>query len=142
MGVVELRGEVVGRDNMAGASAMLNLNVPTTASRSMKEASRRSIRLYRDILRALPAAVREHELKYSVKESQDRLRTIFRNNGKLTNLGVVDMMVFKGYQDLEETMMLWNQRVHIERILAPEESGKFLAESRSGTKKSFLDKFL
>ena len=45
-------------------------------------------------------------------------------------------------QDLEETMMLWNQRVHIERLLAPEESGKFLAESRSGTEKSFMDKFL
>eukprot|EP00301_Raphidiophrys_heterophryoidea_P019232 c4196_g1_i1.p1 GENE.c4196_g1_i1~~c4196_g1_i1.p1 ORF type:complete len:126 (+),score=39.02 c4196_g1_i1:54-431(+) len=119
------------------AHRVVNFVIPTTPSRSLKEASKRAVKLYRDCLIATPVAVLQHELKFTVPETKERIRKLFDEHRGIQDPKIIDMKVFRGYQDLEEAVQLWSQRLQIERILAPEDGGHYLDHK----KKTFLDKF-
>ena len=43
----------------------------------------------------------------------------FRANAHETDLDVINAHLFRGYQELEETLMMWKVKAHVARMLPP-----------------------
>jgi len=82
-------------------------------SRSLPEASRGSTRLYRRALKSIPMIVRTYRLPYDAGEIRRRIRFDFESHGHVTDPAMVDMIVFKGENELEEVTQNWATRGHV-----------------------------
>lgn len=105
--------------------------VPTIHSASLTEAKLNVRHLYRHFIRAVPRVVREYELNVTVPEGRAVVAQHFRDNAHVKDAKMIDLLVFKGRQDLRETLMHWNQATHIMR---------FFPRSKSKPS-SFLERF-
>ena len=45
------------------------------------------------------------------------MRSLFRKNGDVKDPAVRDMLVEKGYMELEETLLMWKQKAQIMRLI-------------------------
>lgn len=57
--------------------------------------------------------------KYShPSQARAKVQNLFRKNSHVGDPVIVDMLVKKGYMELEETLMQWKQKTHLLRLLA------------------------
>ena len=89
----------------------------TASSGSLKEASRRAIKLYRNILKVAPKVKTVFDVDMTVGEMRSAITWHFRKSAHVRDPRVVDMLVVKGEMDLEETLMQYKQKPHLMRIL-------------------------
>merc|ERR1712045_536787 len=77
---------------------------------------------------------RQYDLPVSVETARDTLREKFRSNAHIKDTRVIDMLVIKGQQDLQEVVEIWAQSPHI--------MSKHFKEAIKERPKDFMSKFL
>ena len=97
---------------MAAASNMAR----TTVSQSLGEANKRVARLYKAVMREIPLLLRTYALDVRAEEVAAAVRRQFRKH-QTNDPRVIDMLVFRGEQELLEAQMHWKQKTHIIRYL-------------------------
>eukprot|EP00941_MAST-03F_sp_MAST-3F-sp1_P004816 g4816.t1 len=104
------------------------------------EARRSAIKLYRDICREIPHLTLLFDLAHTHEETRRRVANMFRKNGELKDPRTVNLLVSRGYMELEEALAQFKQKPHIEQMLdmnasIEEEEGDFLEDFFSGKNK-------
>ena len=118
--------------------------VKTASSGSLKEASRRALQLYRNVLKATPKVKTVFDVDMPLPEMRRAITWHFRKSAHIKDPRIVDMLVVKGEMDLEETLMQYKQKPHLMRIL---EDPRMLRERGEGQnslstgESDFLKKF-
>ncbi|KAJ3181610.1 NADH dehydrogenase 1 alpha subcomplex subunit 6 ndufa6 [Gaertneriomyces sp. JEL0708] len=90
--------------------------LPTVVSRNAKEQRSRVIQLFRDCVRAAPDIVEMYRLHFPVWKVRQRMREEFEKNAHVSDPQVVDILLFKGRNELVETLQQWKQDDHILRF--------------------------
>ncbi|ORY01082.1 hypothetical protein K493DRAFT_335087 [Basidiobolus meristosporus CBS 931.73] len=85
----------------------------TAVSGSLTNARQRVISLYRDCQRAAPKIVTLYELDFPADVVRAKVREEFEKNRFVNDVGVLDILIFKGQAELRETMMKWKQTNHV-----------------------------
>ncbi|KDN37655.1 NADH dehydrogenase, alpha subcomplex, subunit 6 [Tilletiaria anomala UBC 951] len=94
----------------------------TRVSRSWGEAQARSRTLYRNWYRAAPEICALYALDVPPSKVRAKVRTWFEANKNIKDLAVVDVMLFKGHAEYQETMNAWKQIPHIMKWFREEEA--------------------
>ncbi|KAK9703885.1 ndufa6 NADH-ubiquinone oxidoreductase subunit [Basidiobolus ranarum] len=81
----------------------------TAASGSLTIARQRVLGLYRDCQRAAPKIVTLYELDFPADVVRAKIREEFEKNRFVNDVGLLDILIFKGQAELRETMMKWKQ---------------------------------
>ncbi|PVU99615.1 hypothetical protein BB559_000532 [Furculomyces boomerangus] len=87
--------------------------VATQFSKTLVESRVRAIRLYRDWQKAVPEITAEYRLNYPMHVIRQKIRQEFEKNRELTNIGAINIALFKGRATYEETLNCWSQVNHI-----------------------------
>lgn len=61
----------------------------------------------------------KYQVDYPKEQIAKRFREEFERNRGLKDHKMVDVLVFKGYTELDEAKFLWKQRPHVMAFLAP-----------------------
>jgi NADH dehydrogenase (ubiquinone) 1 alpha subcomplex subunit 6 len=72
--------------------------------------------LYRAIAKELPRVLTIYDIDLPVAEARSGIRSLFDDNSKIKDVRVRDMLVEKGYMELEETLLHYKQKPHLLRI--------------------------
>ena len=72
--------------------------------------------LYRAIAKELPRVLTIYDIDIPVPEARAGIRSLFQANAHIKDDRVLDMLVEKGYMELEETLLHYKQRPHLLRI--------------------------
>ncbi|CAM9707278.1 unnamed protein product, partial [Discosporangium mesarthrocarpum] len=95
------------------------------------------VQLYRAISKEIPRILTLYDIDMDFQEARFAIADCFRRNSHLKDPRVVDMMVMKGYMELEETTMQYKQKTHLLRILQPSRGN-----SARSVRDEFMDKFM
>jgi len=101
---------------------------------SKNEARLRVLALYKAWHRQIPFIVEEYDIPVNHKQCQLKVKERFLANANVKDTRVIDMLVVKGQQDLQEVVEKWAQTGHI--------MSKFFKESYEERPKDFMSKFL
>ncbi len=72
--------------------------------------------LYRSIAKELPRVLTIYDIDLPVSEARAGIRALFQDNATIKDERVRDMLVEKGYMELEETLLHYKQKPHLLRI--------------------------
>lgn len=72
--------------------------------------------LYRAISKELPRVLTIYDIDLPVAEARSGIRSLFQQNSNIKDTRVVDMLVEKGYMELEESLLHYKQKSHLLRI--------------------------
>ncbi|CAG8529000.1 4812_t:CDS:2 [Gigaspora margarita] len=92
------------------------------SSSSFSEARSRVLSLYRDWQRAAPKIVQSYLLDFPVATARAKIREEFEKNRYVSDLKVIDVLIFKGHAEYQETLNSWKMDTHIMRYFSKEES--------------------
>eukprot|EP01104_Vermistella_antarctica_P005087 TRINITY_DN15506_c0_g1_i1.p2 TRINITY_DN15506_c0_g1~~TRINITY_DN15506_c0_g1_i1.p2 ORF type:complete len:118 (-),score=35.19 TRINITY_DN15506_c0_g1_i1:80-433(-) len=84
-----------------------------TASKTLAEATSRGTVLHREMLRYAPTLVMQYSIDLPVPEVRRAITKEFQKHKGAESKEVIDMLVWKGQQDMEETRLLFKQKGHI-----------------------------
>eukprot|EP00244_Chara_vulgaris_P012818 TRINITY_DN6945_c0_g1_i4.p1 TRINITY_DN6945_c0_g1~~TRINITY_DN6945_c0_g1_i4.p1 ORF type:complete len:137 (-),score=29.13 TRINITY_DN6945_c0_g1_i4:921-1331(-) len=95
--------------------AALRANLTGAGSASLPEAKQRALEFFREVCRQLPAVMNRYNLHEVVTlgELRSKVAAEFRKHSRVTNPKVVDMLVYKGSEELSNVMIQAKQRHHI-----------------------------
>jgi len=120
----------------------MNISQTPQISSSFKEAKFKSHKLYRDILRAIPSVKKQFHLQISFKDARKRIRQEFVKNAHVTDPTTIDLLVFKGRNELEEALKSWKTASHVLASLTPIEhlsdSTLFGNQVKAASKEKFV----
>ena len=111
-------------------------------SQTLSQARQNSVRLYRRCvcplthahlmnlsnhrrcLKEAPGIIRTYKLFYTVPEIRAKMKRAFLMNAHVSDPAIVDSLVLKGYNDLEECQENWQTRSHVVRwiLSVPDEA--------------------
>ena len=113
----------------------------TTTSGSLIQARKRVLGLYRDFIRAAsiqrhltsqaPRIVDDYLLDLPPSQVRFKIRQEFEKNRYVKDLKLIDILLFKGRIEYEETMNMWKQKTHVMRYF----------ETQPAPPTDFLEKF-
>ncbi|KAI9152685.1 ndufa6 NADH-ubiquinone oxidoreductase subunit [Blastocladiella emersonii ATCC 22665] len=112
-----------------------HLAVFSRASADQADARARALSLYRKWLRSADEIVALYYLDVPASAVRQRVREEFEKNRFVTDLGTLDIVLWKGQLELQETINLWKQKTHIMRYFEPAEFG-------DAKNAPFMDRFL
>ena len=72
--------------------------------------------LYRSIAKELPRVLTIYDIDLPITEARAGIRSLFEENSTIKDQRVLDMLVEKGYMELEETLLHYKQKPHLLRI--------------------------
>lgn len=87
-------------------------------------------------LRSIPVIREKYQVDYPKDYIAKRMRVEWENNRGLKDHKMIDVLVFKGWNELDEAKFLWKQRPHIMAFLAPQQQ-----PDPASKKNAFLSKF-
>lgn len=115
----EFSGIILGARG-AQSGRRMSLSYATTASKSLKEASQKSVRLYRHVLKSIPYVKSQYSLQTPNEEIKKKLRHVrldtkslqkeFVKHKLVKDPGIVDMLTFQGRTELEDTLNMYKTR--------------------------------
>ncbi|TPX34833.1 hypothetical protein SmJEL517_g02576 [Synchytrium microbalum] len=91
-------------------------SVVTHSSNSLVVARRRALELYREWIRAVPDVVEFYQLDLPQPVIRNRIRAEFEKHRFVRDPSTIDILLFKGRTELEETMNMWKQKTHVLRF--------------------------
>ncbi len=83
-----------------------------------------------------PQIVDDYALDIPVFSVRAKIRQEFEKNRYIKELKVIDILLFKGRTEYEETMNMWKQKSHVMRYFSEQEESRMPPESTD-----FLNKF-
>ena len=89
------------------------MSVALNYSRNMLEARQSVARLYRAACKAAPTICRTYRLQYTPADLRKKFRFQIEQNRSLTDPQMVDLLVMKGANDLEETLDVFKTKSHV-----------------------------
>jgi len=69
-------------------------------------------------IRELPRVLTLYDIDLTLEDARENVRAHFDRNNHIKDDRVVDMLVSKGYMELEETLLQHKQRSHLQRTLS------------------------
>ncbi|MCJ1382898.1 hypothetical protein MMC17_006011 [Xylographa soralifera] len=93
----------------------------TQSSGSWDIAKRRVIQSYRQWLRSAPEIQQMYSLNKPVSELRTKMRTEFERHRYVSQLPVVDMLLFQSHAEYQETLNYWKQLPHVLKYFRPED---------------------
>ena len=72
--------------------------------------------LYRNIVKELPRVLTIYDIDMPLHEARAGIRTLFQDNATIKDKFVRDMLLEKGYMELEETLLHYKQKPQLLRI--------------------------
>ncbi len=75
--------------------------------------------LYKSMLRELPHVLQIYDIDIPVKVAARAIRYQFEKNKDVKDPRAINLLVARGYMDLEETIMQWRQAAHLIDIFDP-----------------------
>ncbi|CAM9876526.1 unnamed protein product [Phaeothamnion confervicola] len=96
-----------------------------------------AVQLYRRIIKELPRVLHIYDMDTDLIVARTALYNAFKKNANVRDPRVVDMLISKGYMELEETLLQFKQKTHLMRILEPHQTESPLRSKREG----FLNQF-
>jgi NADH dehydrogenase (ubiquinone) 1 alpha subcomplex subunit 6 len=97
------------------------------------EARGRVLNLYRAWYRQIPRILHDYELPVSETRMKQKLRELFLQNKKVSDIRAIDMLVVKGQMDLNETVHKFKQPCHVMN---------YFRTTHNPKPKDFISKFL
>ncbi|XP_075977539.1 NADH dehydrogenase [ubiquinone] 1 alpha subcomplex subunit 6-like [Anticarsia gemmatalis] len=96
-----------------------NKTVRPVMSTDFCEARRRAIGLYRAFYRYIPYIIKYFDIQKNEDDCKCMLRRYFYKNACVTDVRIVDILVIKGYIELQEVTHQWQQKGHMMRHWDP-----------------------
>lgn len=103
---------------MATRKLSYDMYVHIKASKNMVEARQRVIDLYRKSLRLIPLFIAHYELSHPPDLMRLRIRRDFEKYSNISNLTIVDKLLYAGAIDVEEAKNIWKQTNHVDAYFA------------------------
>eukprot|EP00842_Homolaphlyctis_polyrhiza_P005410 jgi/Hompol1/5870/HPOL_000120-RA len=81
-----------------------------------------------------------YRLEVSPRTLRERIRQEYEKHRYVRNLSIIDVLLFKGRIEYEETLNFWKQKSHVMRFFSNEaydsnkKAGDFLGKFYEGTK--------
>jgi len=122
-------------DKEVSMSQLVRRQVKPLISSDQGEARLRVLSLYKAWRRHIPIMCKDFDIPRTEAQCQAALRREFLKNARVRDVRVVDMLVVKGQQDLQEVVNHWKQVTHIMAKWFPEDN----VEEKP---KDFISKFL
>ena len=94
------------------------------------------IRLYRDVQHQLARVLTIYDITDAdcpLPVARESIRAAFEKNKDVQDPRVVSLLVARGQQELEETLMQWKQKSQLMRTLTPAETNERMAAARAVT---------
>ncbi|KAI8895348.1 hypothetical protein BC833DRAFT_601611 [Globomyces pollinis-pini] len=95
--------------------------VTTASSASLSQARKRVLKLYKDWMTAAPEITDLYLLEVSPLAVKRRIRQEFETNRFIKDTAIVDILLFKGRVELDETLNHWKQKTHVMRYFDRDE---------------------
>merc|ERR1711982_242353 len=73
--------------------------------------------LYRSIIKEVPRVLIIFNIDQEVNEVNSKIKNQFYKNGNIKDSRVKSMLVEKGYMELQETLLQYKQKTHVERLI-------------------------
>eukprot|EP00898_Chlorokybus_atmophyticus_P004332 jgi/Chlat1/48/ChrspC238589S00927 len=104
-----------GKAAAAAAAATRAAVLPTSQSGSVQEASSKARKFFHEIARAMPAIMKAYNLENTIEAHQllSAVADEFRRFAHVSNPKAIDMLVYKGREELYDTVMHYKQRHHL-----------------------------
>lgn len=102
------------------------------------KASSPAVTLYRYITKQVPRVLTLYDVSMEPVEARMAIQALFRQNADVKDPRIVDMLITKANMELEETLMLWKQKVHLMTLI---EQGQNLRAKPKKTDEESLAKF-
>ncbi|KZF22651.1 NADH-ubiquinone oxidoreductase 14.8 kDa subunit [Xylona heveae TC161] len=93
----------------------------TRTSASWNDAKRRVLKSYREWLRAGPEIQQMYSLNIPVSAIRTKIRQEFERHRYVSQLQVVDMLLFQSHAEFQETLNYWKQLSHVLKYFRAEE---------------------
>ncbi|KAJ3238903.1 NADH dehydrogenase 1 alpha subcomplex subunit 6 ndufa6 [Chytriomyces hyalinus] len=90
-------------------------SVVTTSSTSFLQARRRVLQGYREWYRAGPWICENYGLEITSDVVRRRIRAEYNKFAGVADLQTIDLLIYKGRTEYEETLNFWKQKTHIMR---------------------------
>merc|ERR1712241_1174061 len=105
---------ILSKNKMASAKSVnVVRQVKPLLSVSKNEARLRVLALYKAWHRQIPFICVEYDMPVNPKMCRDKVKEKFLANANVKDTRVIDMLVIKGQQDLQEIVEKWAQPNHI-----------------------------
>ncbi|KAJ1965443.1 ndufa6 NADH-ubiquinone oxidoreductase subunit [Dipsacomyces acuminosporus] len=106
----------------------------TRSSTSLADARLRAIHLYRQWQKSVPQIMVDYHLCMPQSVVRAKIREEFEKNRYVSDPRAIDVLLFKGRVEFEETYNVWKQYSHVLRY--------FDANEKDPQSTKFLDKFI
>mmetsp|Transcript_10612 Transcript_10612/g.15903 ORF Transcript_10612/g.15903 Transcript_10612/m.15903 type:complete len:126 (+) Transcript_10612:60-437(+) len=77
--------------------------------------------LYRSICREIPRVLTIYDVDIDPALARRKVNLLFRKHADVKDDDVIQILVSKGYMELEETVLQYKQKTHLMRILGTEQ---------------------
>lgn len=101
------------------ATLLARTSVAAAAVAEKAYASKRVVQLYREFCREVPHSVMMYSVPVVERDARHMILLHFRRQGHVRDPRVIEMLIAKGYMELEETRKQWKQKGHILDLLDP-----------------------
>ncbi|CCG81485.1 putative NADH-ubiquinone oxidoreductase B14 subunit [Taphrina deformans PYCC 5710] len=89
------------------------LAMKTVSSANHAAARKRALKMYRDYQRCVPDMVNLYEMELPVSTVRSKIRQEFERNRYVSDLPTIDVLLFKGQIEYQETVNFWKQQSHV-----------------------------
>jgi len=107
---------------------MQRITPVTTKSISLDETRLKVLNLYRKCLKSAPKIIKNYSLHFTTQEVRQKFRKEFDQYKRVSDPNIIDLLVFKGLHELEETVLMWKTRSHALRYFTPVKKETWLPE--------------
>ncbi|GLI79277.1 hypothetical protein PoHVEF18_007607 [Penicillium ochrochloron] len=91
------------------------------SSVNLTDAKKRVLKSYREWLRASPEIQTMYSLGMPVSAIRTKIRQEFEKHRYVSQLSVIDVLLFQSHAEFQETLNYWKQLSHVMKYFRPEE---------------------